>query len=436
MIGLTGIGIGFLFMLALMLTGLHVATTLFATAAVGSWWYFGTSMFQPFGTMMWGTLNNFILVAIPLYILMGEIMVRGGVTERMYMALADWLTPLPGGLLHTNIAASTLFASISGSSVATAATIGTVALPAFRKRGYDERWVLGTVASGATLGILIPPSINMIIYGAITSSSIGALFAAGIVPGLLLAAMFSGLVIVAALLRPGIAGGEDVRAPLAERLARLRDLLPPLALFLVVMGSIYGGWATPTEAAAVGVIGAVALVGAQGRLNLTVLRQALVTTSSVSAMMLLILIGAFYLNFIIGVLGIPGMVSAFISGFDVAPWQMILLLTVLYLILGCFMDSLAMMIATIPVVFPVVTGMGYDPVWFGIYLVIMCELALITPPVGMNLYVVQGVRGRGTIVDVIAGTSPFLICIFALTGLITAFPQIVLWLPEMQAAAR
>jgi tripartite ATP-independent transporter DctM subunit len=433
MIGIGGIALGFTFMLVIMLAGLHVATTLFATAALGSWWYFGAAMFQPLGTMMWGTLNNFILVAIPLYVLMGELLVRGGVTERMYVALADWLHAFPGRLLHTNVAASTLFASISGSSVATAATIGTVALPSFRKRGYDERWVLGSVASGATLGILIPPSINMIIYGAITSTSIGALFVAGIVPGLLLAAMFSGLIIVAAVLRPAIVGPREAPPPLRERLIRLKDLLPPIAIFVVVMGSIYAGWATPTEAAAVGVVASFALVTASGRMSAALLKQALLATTSVSAMMLLILIAAFYLNFVIGMLGVPAMVSGFIARFDVAPWQMILLLTVLYLILGCFMDSLAMMIATIPIVMPIVTGLGYDPVWFGIYLVIMCELALITPPVGMNLYVVQGVRGRGTVAEVIAGVTPFLICVLALTALIAWLPEIVMWLPRLQA---
>ncbi|MBL8837676.1 MAG: TRAP transporter large permease [Alphaproteobacteria bacterium] len=432
MISILGIAIGFGFMLLIMLAGLHVATTLFATAALGSWWYFGGTMFQPLGTMMWGTLNNFILVSIPLYILMGELLVRGGVTERMYVALADWLHPLPGSLLHTNIAASTLFASISGSSVATAATIGTVALPSFRKRGYEEKWVLGSVASGATLGILIPPSINMIIYGAITSTSIGALFAAGFVPGLLLAAMFSGLIVVAAILKPSIVGRREAAPPLRERIGRLKDLLPPVFIFLTVMGSIYAGWATPTEAAAVGVVASFVLVAATGNLSLVMLKQSLLATTSVSAMMLLILIAAFYLNFIIGVLGVPAMVSGFIAGFDVAAWQMILLLTILYLILGCFMDSLAMMIATIPIVMPVVTSLGYDPVWFGIYLVIMCELALITPPVGMNLYVVQGVRGQGTVAEVISGVTPFLICLLGLTALITAFPEIVMWLPHMQ----
>ena len=307
-----------------------------------------------------------------------------------------------------------------------------MALPSFRKRGYDEKWVLGSVASGATLGILIPPSINMIIYGAITSTSIGALFAAGFVPGLLLAAMFSGLIVVAAILKPSIVGRREAAPPMRERIGRLKDLLPPVFIFLTVMGSIYAGWATPTEAAAVGVVASFVLVAASGNLSLTMLKQSLLATTSVSAMMLLILIAAFYLNFIIGVLGVPTMVSNFIAGFDVAPWQMILLLTILYLILGCFMDSLAMMIATIPIVMPVVISLGYDPVWFGIYLVIMCELALITPPVGMNLYVVQGVRGQGTVAEVIAGVTPFLICLLGLTALITVFPEIVMWLPHMQ----
>jgi tripartite ATP-independent transporter DctM subunit len=430
MIGVGEIAVGFLFMLALMIGGLHVATTLFATAALGAWWFFGATLFTPFGTMMWSTLNNFILVAIPLFILMGELLVRGGVTERMYVALSDWLNWLPGGLLHTNIAASTLFASISGSSVATAATIGTVAFPAFRKRGYEERWVLGSVASGATLGILIPPSINMIIYGAITNTSIAGLFLAGFVPGFLLAGMFMGVILVAALARPQIAGAPEAPPPLGERLRRLADLLPPLAIFLVVMGSIYAGWATPTEAAAVGVVAALALIAAWGRLSLGLLRQALLATAGVTAMMMLILVAAFYLNFVVGVLGVPQIVSRFMAGFEVAPWQMIFLLTVLYVVLGCFLDALAMMIATIPIVYPIVTGLGFDPIWFGIYLVIMCEMALITPPVGMNLYVVQGVRGRGTVTDVILGVAPFLVCLFALTALLTAFPGLVMWLPQ------
>ncbi|PWS37968.1 hypothetical protein DFH01_01240 [Falsiroseomonas bella] len=431
MIGLEGILVGFLILLGLMMLGLHIATALFATAAAGAWFFFGDVMFRPFGTMMWGTLNNFLLVAIPLYVLMGEILVRGGVTERMYVALADWLNRLPGGLLHTNIAASTLFASISGSSVATAATIGTVAFPAFRKRGYSEKWVLGSVASGATLGILIPPSINMIIYGALTNTSIGALFLAGFLPGLLMAAMFMAVIVVASVLYPSIAGSKEQVAPLAERVGRLKDLLPPLSIFILVMGSIYAGWATPTEAAGVGVVAALLLVGLSGRLTVHMLVQSMLTTVGVTAMTLLILVAAFYLNFIVGVLGVPEQVSAFMSGIDVHPWTMILLLVLLYIFLGCFLDSLAMMIATIPIVFPIVSHLGYDAIWFGIFLVIMCEIALITPPVGMNLYVVQGVRGRGTIGEVVMGTLPFLCCMFAMVALMTVWPAFIGFLPSL-----
>ena len=431
MIGIEGAALGFGLLLLLLFFGLHIATALFAVAALGSWWFFGDAMFRPFGVMMWGTLNNFLLVAIPLFVFMGEVLVRGGVTERMYLALSMWLSRLPGGLLHTNIAASTVFASISGSSVATAATIGTVAFPTFRQRGYSETWVAGTVASGATLGILIPPSINLIIYGAITNTSIGALFTAGVLPGLLLAALFMGAIVLWSSLDVGIAGRPEPMAPWAERRARLKDLLPPLAIFFVVMGSIYAGWATPTEAAAVGVVAALALVGSAGRLNLAMLREALLSTVSTTAMTLLILVAAFYLNFVIGVLGVPAKVSGFVSGFDVPPLAMVLLLVLLYMLLGCFLDALAMMIATIPIVWPIVQLLGYDSVWFGIFLVLMCEMALITPPVGMNLYVVQSVRGRGSIGTVIAGVLPFLGCILLMVALIAVFPGIVGWLPGL-----
>jgi tripartite ATP-independent transporter DctM subunit len=430
MAGIDVVVIGFLFLLLLMILGLHVATALFATAALGAWWFFGDTMFRPFGTMLWGTLNNFLLVAIPLYVLMGEILVRGGVTERMYVAIADWLNPLPGGLLHTNIAASTVLASISGSSVATAATVGTVALPAFRKQHYRERWVLGTVASGATIGILIPPSINLIIYGALTDTSIGALFIAGIVPGVLLALTFMSIVVIASVLDPTIAGDRPPAVARAVKLTRLKDLLPPLAIFLTVMGSIYGGWATPTEAAAIGVVAALVLVGANRDLTPTLLRRAVLATVRVTAMTLLILIAAFYLNFVVGVLGIPVKVTEAMAAVDVPGWQMIFLLVLFYVFLGCFLDSLAMMIATIPIVFPIVTAIGYDPLWLGVFLVLMCEIALITPPVGMNLYVVQGVRRTGSVSTVFAGALPFVGCLFFVVAVLTVVPELVTWLPQ------
>jgi tripartite ATP-independent transporter DctM subunit len=357
---------------------------------------------------------------------MGEILVRGGVTERMYRALADWTKPLPGGLLHTNIAASTVFASISGSSVATAATIGTVAFPTFRRQNYSEAWVAGSVASGATLGILIPPSINLIIYGAITNTSIGALFTAGILPGVVLALCFMLMIAVASMLNPSIAGRPEKLAPWPERRKRLTDLVPPLVIFLLVMGSIYLGFATPTEAAGVGVIAALALTAFYRTLGWRMLREAMMSAVTTTGMTLLILIAAFYLNFILGVLGVPAQVSAFVSTFDVGPLTMVLLLVVLYMLLGCFLDALAMMIATIPIVLPVVLLLGYDSIWFGIFLVLMCELALITPPVGMNLYVTQSVRGRGNVGTVIAGVLPFVACILAVVALITIFPEVLI----------
>ncbi len=429
MVGVGTIAIGFGAMLFMLTIGMHIASALFLTAAISAWWFFGDTMFEPFGTLMWGTLNNFLLVAIPLYVLMGEILVRGKITARMYVALDDWLRRLPGGLLHTNIAASTLFASISGSSVATAATIGTVAFPAFRGKAYSEPWVLGTVASGATLGILIPPSINLIIYGALTNTSIGQLFLAGVVPGLLLGTLFMSVIILASTLNPAISTRSDP-VPWEVRRRRLRDLLPPIGIFALVMGSIYGGWATPTEAAGLGVVGALLLVTLNGEIGWAMLYQCILTTVRVTAMTLLILIAAFYLNFVVGVLGIPNQISAAMAELNVPGWQMIVILVIFYVALGCFLDSLALMISTIPIVFPIVTTAGFDPLWFGVFLVVMCEIALITPPVGMNLYVVQAVRGQGSVSDVIRGVLPFLGCMLVLLTFMTAFPEMITWLPN------
>mgnify|MGYP006267507275 FL=1 len=429
MVGVGTIAIGFGAMLFMLTIGMHIASALFLTAAISAWWFFGDTMFEPFGTLMWGTLNNFLLVAIPLYVLMGEILVRGKITARMYVALDDWLRRLPGGLLHTNIAASTLFASISGSSVATAATIGTVAFPAFRGKAYSEPWVLGTVASGATLGILIPPSINLIIYGALTNTSIGQLFLAGVVPGLLLGTLFMSVIILASTFNPVISTRSDP-VPWEVRRRRLRDLLPPIGIFALVMGSIYGGWATPTEAAGLGVVGALLLVTLNGEIGWAMLYQCILTTVRVTAMTLLILIAAFYLNFVVGVLGIPNQISAAMAELNVPGWQMIVILVIFYVALGCFLDSLALMISTIPIVFPIVTTAGFDPLWFGVFLVVMCEIALITPPVGMNLYVVQAVRGQGAVSDVIRGVLPFLGCMLVLLTFMTAFPEMITWLPN------
>jgi C4-dicarboxylate transporter, DctM subunit len=431
MIDLTAAVVGFALLIGLMSLGLHVAFVMFAVSMLGAILYLGTPAVLEYGTQYWGATNNFVLVAVPLFVLLGELLVRGGFTDRMYRSLSDWLNPLPGGLLHTNIGASAMFAAVSGSSVATAATIGTVAIPAFKGRNYDQRLVLGTIAAGATLGILIPPSINMIIYGAMTNTSVGRLYAAGVIPGLLLTALFMAVVVVACWWKPALAGAKSAPAPLGERLRRLVDLMPPTLLFVVVMGSIYLGWATPTESAALGVVMALLLCIAYGRFSIKMLHECFVTTVSVTAMIMLIAAAAFYLNFVLGLMGVPQALANFASTLGTSPLVMLAVLTVFYLILGCFLDALAMIIGTIPIVFPLVTALGIDPVWFGIYLVVMAELALITPPVGMNLYVVQGIRKEGLITDVIMGTLPFLVMMLLLVVLLVVWPDIALWLPRV-----
>ncbi len=431
MIDLLGASLGFVIMLGLMFIGLHVGIAMLATGIIGAMVYFGPPILLSFGTNLWAVMNDFLLTTIPLFVLLGEILLRAGITKNMYASLSDWLSRLPGGLLHTNIGACAMFSAVSGSSVATAATIGTVALDEFKRRDYHEPLVLGSIAAGATLGILIPPSVNLIIYGALTSTSIGKLFAAGILPGLLLTIIFMLIIATAVLIRPSLAERVAVVAPLAERLSRLRHLLPPLAIFVIVMGAIYGGWATPTEAAALGVVLAFALAWANGALGFEMLHAAFIATIKTSAMLFFIIAAAFFLNFIVGVLGVPQAMSRAITDLGLGPTEMILVLVLFYLVMGCFLETLSMMVGTIPIVMPIILHLGIDPVWFGIFLVIMMELALITPPVGMNLYVVQGVRGRGELADVYRGILPFVAAMLLMIGLIIIWPGIVTYLPEL-----
>ncbi len=431
MIDVTGATAGFVLMLALMIIGLPVAISLFLTAFVGAWAMLGTPTLLGFGNSMWSGQNDFILTAIPLFVFLGEILVRSGVANGLYSFLSDWLRLLPGGLFHSNIGASAAFAAVSGSSVATAATISTVALPILKERKYDERITTGSIAAGATLGILIPPSINMIIYGSMTNTSIGQLFAAGVVPGILLTLAFMGFIAAVSLFRPHLAGERLPVRPWSDRLASMIDVLPPIAIFAVVMGTIYLGWATPTESAAIGVVCALLVAIFKGRFSFELLHESMLSTVRISAMILLILVGAHFLNFVIGLIGVPQALTQLVASLGAGPMEIILLLIVFYLVLGCFMETLSMMIATLPVVFPLVVHLGIDPVWFGIFLVIMMEIGLITPPVGMNLYVVQGVRGHGSIMDVITGAAPFVLLMLAFVGWLIAWPDMALWLPNL-----
>ena len=431
MIDIAAASIGFLIMLLMMLVGISIAAALFLTAALGAIVYLGAPTLMSFGNTMWGSLNNFILTCIPLFVLLGEILVRAGVTDRMYRTLSYWLSPLPGGLLHSNIVSCGLFAAISGSSVATAATMGTVAVPAMKARKYNERLVLGSVAAGGTLGILIPPSINMIIYGAITNTSIGKLFIAGIIPGILLCILFMLFIMLTCIFFPSIAGHKEALPPLSERIKSLTGLIAPGIVFIVVMGGIYLGWATPTEAAAIGVVISLGIALYYRKLTIALLHEAFLSAIRTTAMILLIILAAFFLNYVVALLGIPQAVTDFVADLGASPMQTIWMLVVLYIILGCFLETLSMMIATVPVIVPLIVSLGFDPVWFGIFLVIMMELSLITPPVGLNLYVVQGIRTKGPITDVMYGTLPFMGIMLILTALIIYFPGIALWLPGL-----
>jgi len=381
------------------------------------------------GEMAWATSNNFLLVAIPLFVLLGEVLLRSGMAERMYNALVLWMPWLPGGLMHSNIAACAMFAATSGSSVATAATIGTVAIGEIEKHGYSERLFLGTIAAGGTLGILIPPSINMIVYGVLTDSSIPKLYLAGIVPGLLLAALFSVTVLAFCVVRPELGGKRRV-ASWRERGRALPDLIPPLVIFLAVIGSIYAGWATATESAALGVIAALGVAAWHRRLTLRMLLHAFEGTMRTTAMIMAILIAAYFLNFVITSIGLTDQVNQFITGLSLTSMQLLVAVVVFYLILGCFMETLSMMVATVPIIAPLMVRAGFDPIWFGVLIVILMETAMITPPVGINLYVVQGLRKRGRIDDVIIGAAPFVLTMIVMIVLLSIWPMMALWLPQ------
>lgn len=419
-----------LLLFGLILLSISVAASLGILGLIMGEMYSPMPLYRGLGDIVWSNATEFLLLAIPLFVFMGELLLRSGIAGRMYDALTKWLAWLPGGLMHTNIGASALFAATSGSSVATAATIGTVALPEAESRGYNERLFLGSLASGGTLGILIPPSINLIIFGLLTNTSVPDLYMAGLVPGLVLASIFALTVLVACLLRPSW-GGERIASSWRERFSALTDLLPPLVIFVLVVGSIYGGLATPTEAAALGVVGALILAACRKLLNWPMLFAAAEATMRTTAMVMLIVLAAMFLNFVLAVIGLTPALTEFVAQLGWSPMGMMIAIVVFYLILGCFLETLSMLITTAPLITPIVIGLGFDPVWFGVLLMVLLELALLTPPIGINLYVVQSVRRKGPLTDVVVGTLPFLVAMLGMTGLLIAFPEIALWLPRL-----
>ncbi len=420
---------------------LFIASSLFVAAGLGVLGAVLGSMYSDFplvravGEIAWTASADFNLVAVPMFIMMGELLLRSGVAERMYDALDKWVGRIPGGLMHTNIAASAMFAATSGSSVATAATIGTISIPNMVKFGYNPTLFLGTVAAGGTLGILIPPSINMVIYGALSETSVSDLYLAALIPGITLAVVFSVFVFFICLVRPGLAL-KSAPATWGERFAALLHLGPPLALFILVVGSIYAGFATPTEASALGVIGTLFLVILRGRLSVEVLLRSFESTVRTTAMVMLIVLMAFFLNFVMSTIGLTDLATNAVKGLSWPPLAVLLAIIALYLVLGCFVETLTLMIATTPIVVPIIKQLGYSPVWFGVVFVILIEAALITPPIGMNLFVVQSVRGGGPFRDVAVGIVPFLTAMLLLIAALIAWPGIAMWLPTLVAASK
>ena len=427
------ISIGFIVMMGLLLIGFPVAIVMVAMGVIGGMLLYGPVLMQSMGPVLWGVQNENVLTAIPLFILLGELLLRSGIADRMYGTLALWLGRLPGGLLHTNIGCCALFAATSGSSVATAATVGTVALPSLNERNYSSSRALGSLAAGGTLGILIPPSVNLLVYGSLANVSVGQLFIAGIIPGILLTLSFMVLIALQHYWKP-----DDVSQPLkvsrTERIHALRHLIPPAVVFLIIMGSIYMGIATPTESAALAVVAALVFVWREGRLSLSFLDVCFRQTAKTTGMILLIIAAAFTLNVTLALGGITNAMSTWVEGLDLTAASLLFALMLFYLILGMFMDVLSMQVLTIPIAVPIVVAAGIDPIWFGIFVVLMSELGMITPPVGMNLYVVQGVRSdKGPFMDVIVGALPYAAIMLLFATMLIFWPEIVMWLPDSLA---
>lgn len=421
--------ISVLVLLSLLFLSVPVASTIAGVGTLVGYFFSDYAIFESIGEVTWSASTEFLLLSIPFFVLLGEILLHSGIAKNIYFALQKWLSWLPGGLLHANIASSAIFSSISGSSVATAATITTVAMPQAEKYGYKAGLFAGTIAAGGTLGILIPPSINLIVYGFLTNTSIPKLFIAGLVPGILLSLLFMSFILIYSLLNKE----ETVilqKVTWKERFLALKDLLPILILFVLIMGSIYTGFATPTESAALGVLVSLVIVYFNASLSVDVIIKSIKGTVRTTGMIMFIIIAANFLNFVLVSIGLTEDLADFIETLEISKYTMLFIVTVLFIILGLFIETLSLMVITIPIIAPVMIAIGFDSIWFGIYLIILIEMALITPPVGLNLYVVQGIRNKGSITEVMKGCFPFVLIMLLMAFLLVLFPQITLFLVQ------
>lgn len=411
-------------------SSIWVGITLFLVGIAGFTLFTGSPPLTILSNILWNSTSGSTMMALPLFIFMGEILFRSKISENLFKGLSPWVNNLPGRLVHVNIVASALFAAVSGSSAATTATVGKITLPELLKRNYNKSLCLGSLAGAGSLGFLIPPSIVMLVYGIMSGVSIGKLFIAGIVPGVILAASFSLYAAMRCVFKPELAPRGEDNYTWSDRMKTLPLLLPVIILIVLVLGSIYTGWATPTEAAAVGVLGALFFAWISRSMDRKVFWEAVLGAIKTSCMIMLIVCGASFLSVAVGYLGIPAKLTTFIGELGLSKYQLIMILSIMYIILGCMLDGFSMIVMSLPLALPLITAAGFDPLWFGIYLVIMIEVSQITPPVGFNLFVINGLVEEN-IFRIARYALPSFVIMFLVVALITAFPQIVLTLPNM-----
>lgn len=392
----------------------------------------GSGALELMASTSFSVLNSYTLIAMPLFVFMGEVLVFSGVSNKMYSAFTPLLDRFPGKLLLTNVMVCSIFGAMCGSSMATAAAVGSVAYPELEKRDYDRAAVVGSLAGAGTLGLLIPPSIQLIVYGAWEGLSVGKLFIAALLPGVMMALLFMAFIIVSCSFRPGIAPGNGSRIPLGKAIANTMEAWPALVLILAILGTIYAGIATATEAAGIGAIVAILLAVVFRRFSFKDMFQALWATARIMGVIGFIIVGASILATAVSIIGLPRQVVSFVAESGLPPVVILVLVYVIYALLGCFFDAVSMMLMTLPFTFPLITSLGYDPIWFGVVTVIVIEMGQITPPVGVNLYVLQGItRGEVTIGEIAWAAFPYFLLLGLGLGVMTLFPQVCLWLPTL-----
>lgn len=424
-ISLTIIGL----LILLLGSGIWIGITLFIIGIAGFTLFTSSPPLTILSNILWNSNSSSTMMALPLFILMGEVLFRSNISANLFKGLSPWMNSFPGRLIHVNIAASALFAAVSGSSAATTATVGKITLPELLKRNYNMSLCLGTLAGAGTLGFLIPPSLVMLVYGIVSGVSIGKLFIAGIIPGIILASAFSLYAVLRCAFNPDLAPRGEVRYTWQDRVKTIPQLLPVIALIILVLGSIYTGWATPSEAAAVGVLGAIFFAAVSRSMDRKVFWEAVLGSVKTSCMIMLIVSGASYLSVAVGYLGIPAQLTAFIGTLGLSKYELIIILTFMYIILGCLLDGFSMIVMSLPLALPLIKAAGFDPLWFGIYLVIMIEIAQITPPVGFNLFVINSLVEENIFKIAVYALPAFLIML-SVVALLTVYPEIVLSLPN------